>query len=112
MGQALRKRFYLATRRPFAYCISEVQFRLGAKCTKRDSVFYLTLFYIKKFDIAQKLFLFKIRKDGDSVNLVKFIALTVVFSNGAYRGLVSQTKETLKNVFLIREEQFNTIMLI
>ena len=104
MGQALRKRFYLAPRGPFAYRLREVQFRLGAKCTKLDSVFYLTLFYIKKFDIAQKLFLFKIRKDGDSVNLAKFIALTAVISNGAYRGLVSQTKETLIKVFLIREE--------
>ena len=43
---------------------SKAHFLLKKKCAKRDSVFYRTVLNIKKFDIALKLFHFKIRKNG------------------------------------------------
>ena len=53
----------------------KAQFLLCAKCVEQVSLFCYTILKIKRFDIALKHFHFKIRKNGDNINLINFMLL-------------------------------------
>ena len=68
---------------------SKAQLQLGAKCTKRDSIFYHAILIIKRSDIVMKRFYFKIMKNDDNVNFIVVIELKEVRGNRTETRLAS-----------------------
>ena len=85
----------------------KVQFLLGAKCAKCDSVSYCTILNVKRFGVALKHVLFKMRKNAGNFNaIVVILRLKVVsatFLLVCFVSLKDNTIETRKKNISLRK---------